>query len=107
MKEAGFKEIRNLITNRQNTVAQYIAKRPLLDLCEEANEIGGVTVSRRWWGQKGIDWETAKARVAETDSESETDTEKEAARSTSSGMSGSSGAEWSGASVDQWDVKTT
>ena len=34
MKEAGFKEISTSITNRQNTVTQYIAIRPLLDLCE-------------------------------------------------------------------------
>ena len=86
-------------------VAQYIATQPLLDLCEGTNQIGGARVSRRWWDQKGIDWETAKARVAETDSESETDTEEEKARSTACGVSGSSGAEWSGASVDQWDVK--
>ena len=59
-----------------------------------------------WWDQKGIDWETAKARVAETDSESETDTEEKAARSTSRGVSGLSGAEWSGASVNPWDAST-
>ena len=64
-------------------------------------------MSRRWWDQKGVDWETAKARVTETDSESETEKEEEEARSTSSGVSGSSGAEWSGANVDHWDVKTT
>ena len=34
MKEAGFKEIRKSISNRQNTFAQYIATRTLLDLCE-------------------------------------------------------------------------
>ena len=73
-------------------------------------------MSRRWWYQKCIDWETAKERAAETDSESasemESDTEveaqaepdeKEEERSTSSGVSGSSGAEWSGASVDPWE----
>ena len=32
MKEACFKDIRTAINNRQNTVAQYIATRPLLDL---------------------------------------------------------------------------
>ena len=64
-------------------------------------------MTRRWWDQKGIDWETAKARVAETDSESETDMKEEEARSTSSGVSGSSGAKWSGESVDHWDVNTT
>ena len=100
MKEEGFKEIRASITNRQNTVAQYIATRPHLDLCEGTKQRGGVRMTRRWWYQKGVDWETAKARVAEKDSESEIDTEEEEARSISSGVSGSSGAEWSGASVD-------
>ena len=52
-------------------------------------------MSRRWWDQKGADWETSKSRVAETESESEIDTEEEEARSTASGVSGSSGAEWS------------
>ena len=33
-KGRGFKEIRKSITNRQKTVAQYIATRPILDLCE-------------------------------------------------------------------------
>ena len=96
-----------MITNRHNTVAQYIATRPLLDLCEGAKHIGGARVTRRWWDQKWIDWETLKARLAETDSESEIDTEEEETQSTSSGVSGSSGEEWSGASVDHWDVNTT
>ena len=64
-------------------------------------------MSRRWWDHKGIDWEKAKARVAETDSESEIDTDEEEARSTDSGGSSSSRAEWSGASVDPWDVNQT
>ena len=68
MKEAGFTTIRKSITNIQNTVTQYIATQPLLDLCEQTTRRGGVRVSRRWWDQKGIDWETAKARSAETDS---------------------------------------
>ena len=66
-------------------------------------------MSRRWWDQKGIDLETAKARAAaaETDSESDIEKEEEEARSKSSGVSGSSGAEYSGASVDPWDVSAT
>ena len=79
MKEAGFKETRTSITNRQNTVAQYIATRPLLNLCERAKQRGGPRVSRRWWDQKGIDWETEKARAAKTESESEIETEEEEA----------------------------
>ena len=62
-------------------------------------------MSRRWWDRKGIDWETSKARVTETDSESGTDTEEDDARSTASGVSVSSGAEWSRASVKHWGVK--
>ena len=85
MKEEGFKDIRTSIINRQNTFAQYIATRPLLDLYEETNQIGGARVSRRWWFQKGIDWEKDKVMVVETDSESETDKDKEEARRTASG----------------------
>ena len=48
MKEAGFKDIRTSINNRYNTVAKYIATRPLLDLYEGTNQIGGARVSRRW-----------------------------------------------------------
>ena len=47
MKEAGFKDIWTSIINRQNTVAQYIATLPLLDLCEGTNQIGGARLSRR------------------------------------------------------------
>ena len=73
-------------------------------------------MSQRWWDQKGIDWKTVKEWAAETDSESESemelesevevDTEKERREeegSTSSGVIVSSGAEWSGASVDPWE----
>ena len=41
MKEAGFTTIRKSITNRQNTVAHYIATRPLLDLYEQTPWRGG------------------------------------------------------------------
>ena len=36
IREAGFEGIRKAVTRRQNTVAQYIATRPILDLCERA-----------------------------------------------------------------------
>ena len=90
-------------------VAQYIATRPLLDLCEEATQREGARVTMRWWDQTSIDWEKAKARGAETESESESgiDMEGEEARDTESRASGSSGAEWSGASADEWEVRQT
>ena len=104
MKEAGFTDVRTPINRRQKTVAQYIATRPLLDLCEGATQRGGARVTMRWWDQKGIYWEKAKARGAETASESEpeTDMEGEATRDAERMASGSSGAEWSRASADEW-----
>ena len=36
MGEAGFEGISKSVTRRQNTVVQYTAKRPILDLCERS-----------------------------------------------------------------------
>ena len=66
MKEAGFTDVRTSITKRQNTDAQCIATRPLLDLYKETTHRGGARVTMRWWDQKGIDWEKAIARGAAT-----------------------------------------
>ena len=107
MGEAGFKGIIKSVTRRQNTDAQYIAMRLILDLCERSTQRPGAKVSRRWWEQAGIDLEGAKKREAEaaTVSELESDSEsnadpggEEESRGLSglSGKSGSSGAEWSG-----------
>ena len=55
MAEAGFKETRNYVRRRQNTVAQYISTCPLLELCKRLNQRPGAWVSRRWWEQDGLD----------------------------------------------------
>ena len=68
MKEAGLRDIRTSIHARQNMVAQYIATQPLMDLCKGTKQIGGARVAMRWWYQKGIDWEKAKARGEDTES---------------------------------------
>ena len=70
MKEAGLTNVHTSINRRQNTVAQYIATRPLLDLCEGATQREGARVTLRWWDQSGIDWEKAKAKETETESAS-------------------------------------
>ena len=62
MDEAGLTDIRTSIQRRQNTVAQYVATRPILDLCEGARPQEGARVILRWWEQSGIDWEIAKAK---------------------------------------------
>ena len=104
MKEAGLTDIRTSILKRQSTVAQYIATRPLLDLCEGARAREGAKVPLRWWDQAGIDWETAKAKGVETErtDRTGTDTEGEEEWEDEIRASGSSGAEWSGASADEW-----
>ena len=104
MREAGLTDIRTSILNRQNTAAQYIATQPLLDLCEGVRAREGAKVPLRWWDQVGIDWETAKAKGMEKDRTggSGTDTDGEEEREDASRSSGSSGAEWSGASADEW-----
>ena len=48
MKETGMVEIRISILWRQNTVAQFIATRPIMDLCKQATRQPGARVSRRW-----------------------------------------------------------
>ena len=108
MQEAGLTDIRKSIANRQNTVAQYIATRPLLDLCEGARAREGARVPMRWWNQAEINWEAAKSKGVEQDSTvgSGTDTdgeeEREEEREDARKASGSNGAEWSGASADEW-----
>ena len=66
----------------------------------------GAKVTLRWWEQAGIDWGKAKAKGMETElidgTETGTDTEGEEDREEESRASGSSGAEWSGASADEW-----
>ena len=40
-KEAGIVRARKLVLRRQNTVAQFIATRPILELCKVAEQRGG------------------------------------------------------------------
>ena len=51
MAETGFEGIGKYITRRQNTVAEYIVTRPILDLCERSAQRPVVRVSWRWWKQ--------------------------------------------------------
>ena len=116
MKEAGIVWIRTSILRRQNTVAQFIATRQILDLCKKAFRRPGARVARRWWEQTGIDWKGARKRAEAAAAEEPgtkvfTDSESEAygamdgtvgvtGGEASLGASGSSGAEWSGAEDD-------
>ena len=52
------------IQRRQNTVAQYIATRSLLDLCEESERALRARVGVRWWYQLGINTSGAREVAA-------------------------------------------
>ena len=60
LKEAGVVRVRTSILRRQNTVAQFIATRPIMGLCEVAERRRGTRVPQRWWEQTGIDWKSAR-----------------------------------------------
>ena len=78
-------------------VAQYIATRSILDLCERYARRPGERVSRQWWEQARIYFEGAKKNSAEAEADSDSESDLDLGEEESSGASGSSGAEWSGA----------
>ena len=51
-----------MVLRRQNTVAQFIATRPILGLCEVAERRRGTRVPQRWWEQSGITWKLAREK---------------------------------------------
>ena len=62
LKEMGVVRFRASILRRQNTVAQFIATRPIMGLCEVAERRQGTRIPRRWWEQTGIDWKSAREK---------------------------------------------
>ena len=51
MAIVGLEDIGVYIARRYNTVAQYIATRPMMDLCLAAERKTVMCLSRRWWEQ--------------------------------------------------------
>ena len=80
LKELGLEGISKSVSRRQNTVAQYIAMRPILDLCERATQRPEARVYRRWWEQDKIYLEGAKKWAVDTTTRSDPDSEKKAER---------------------------
>ena len=116
IKDAGIVRVRTSVLRRQNTVAQFVATRPILALCEGTERQGGTRVPQRWWEQTGIYCRLARERSENAEAEGEgtatttsgTATTTPATEASDSetgsgeeeeslGASGSSGAEWSGA----------
>ena len=70
-EEIGFELMETYISRRQNTVAQNIVTRPILDLFEAAERKRGGWVGMRQWEQEIIELagarETAAAAEADED----------------------------------------
>ena len=49
MAGAGLQEVETYVSRRQNTEAQYIVTRPIMDLCLEAKRRPGLRVTMRWY----------------------------------------------------------
>ena len=67
MEEAGFEDMGAYFLKRKNMAAQYIAARPILDLCENMAWRLGAWVDRRWLNQEGLEIAGARTETAETD----------------------------------------
>ena len=67
MAETGFQEVETYVSCRQNTVVQYIATRPIIDLCMAAKRRPGTRVSVWWWEQEGLDLEGMRKTARETE----------------------------------------
>ena len=56
--------IRTSILQRQNMIAQFIATRSILSLCEVTERRPGTLVPRSWWEQTGIGCKAAMESAA-------------------------------------------
>ena len=65
MAEAGLQEVDTYFSHHQNTVAQYIATRPIMDLCLVMKRRTGPRVKMRWLEQEGLDLEGMRTEARE------------------------------------------
>ena len=78
MKAVGMEEVETYVLHRNNTVTQYNATRPILEICMSAERWPGAQVSLRWWEQAGLEPGQGGSEMdAETETETETETEEE------------------------------
>ena len=67
MAEAGLQEVETYVYLRQNTVAQYIVTRPIMELCLAENCRLGPRVDMLWWKQEGLDLEGIRMAAREAE----------------------------------------
>ena len=76
MAEVGLQEVETYISRHQDTVAKFIATRPIMDLCLAAERHPGSQVTNWWWEQDGLDLEgmwAASWEAERMEGEEETD----------------------------------
>ena len=76
MAERGLQEVKTQVSRHQNTVAQHIATRPIMDLCLAVKQRPGPRVEMCWWEQEGLDLEgmwTAAQEAERTEEGEKTD----------------------------------
>ena len=57
MAEAGLQKLYTYVSLYQNNVAQYIATRPIVDLCLATKRRPGPIVAMPWWEKEVMDLE--------------------------------------------------
>ena len=73
MAVVGLEEVEKYFLFPQNTIAQYIATRPILDLCLVAERRPGARVTQHRWGQGGLDLYLGGCRMMEREMEASVD----------------------------------
>ena len=67
MAEVGLQDSDTYVSRNQNTVAQYIATRPIMGLFLAAKRRPETRVAMRWWEQEGLDLGGMRTAAQEVD----------------------------------------
>ena len=67
MAEVGLQGVETYISCLHNTMAQYIATGPIMDLCLESKWKPGPIVTMLWWEQGGLDLEGTRMASLEAE----------------------------------------
>ena len=90
-KDAGIVRAKTSVLRRQNTVAQFVATRPILVRCAGTEQQGGTRVPQRWWEQTGINWKMAREKNERAEAAGETYTTETAGTTTATPETETSG----------------
>ena len=62
MTDLGLQEVETYVSHIQNTAAQFIATRPIVDLCMASERRPDPRISKWWWEQDWVDVEGTEAQ---------------------------------------------